>query len=74
MLGLDDETFGQIVAAIVVIKDHSSLSHDDFREYLKSRLAPYKIPKVFKVVDSIPKNQLGKVNKKTVWADLKLIR
>lgn len=64
--------FGQIVAAIVVLRFPTPLSPNELQMFLKSRIAPYKVPRVIKFVDSIPKNQLGKVNKKTIWSDLKL--
>jgi len=34
------------------------------RRALKDRLAIYKIPQTMKVVDDIPKNAMGKINKK----------
>jgi len=34
------------------------------RRALKDRLANYKIPQEMRVVESIPKNAMGKVNKK----------
>ncbi|PSS15157.1 hypothetical protein M430DRAFT_104894 [Amorphotheca resinae ATCC 22711] len=36
----------------------------DMRRALKDRLANYKIPQVMRVVDEIPKNAMGKINKK----------
>lgn len=36
----------------------------DMRRALKSRLVSYKIPQVMKVVDHIPRNAMGKINKK----------
>lgn len=80
--------FGQIVAAaIVVSEDFRNFSIDEIHSYLKLRLAVYKLPKILRVVKSIPKNHLGKVydslsifsftswlqvNKKTLWRDLRL--
>ncbi|EQK99114.1 acetyl-CoA synthetase-like protein [Ophiocordyceps sinensis CO18] len=43
------------------------------RRSLKTRLATYKIPQTMKVVDQIPRNAMGKINKKqlvlAVFAD-----
>lgn len=36
----------------------------DMRRALKTRLANYKIPQVMKIVDHIPRNAMGKINKK----------
>lgn len=38
----------------------------DMRRALKDRLAGYKIPQEMKILDSIPRNAMGKVNKKAL--------
>lgn len=61
--------WGQKVGAVVI---HSAehLAHGpawrplDMRRALKGRLATYKIPQVLRVVDHIPRNAMGKINKK----------
>jgi acyl-coenzyme A synthetase/AMP-(fatty) acid ligase len=61
VVGVDDEMFGQIVAAVVILEDTAALSIDGIQSYLKTRLAVYKLPRILRVVSTIPKNQLGKV-------------
>jgi malonyl-CoA/methylmalonyl-CoA synthetase len=34
------------------------------KEFLKDKLAKYKIPSLLKIVQELPKNAMGKVNKK----------
>lgn len=45
----------------------------ELRAILKTEMAPYKVPTVLQVVDSIERNAMGKVNKKTIiqkyWPD-----
>ncbi|KAL9030768.1 MAG: hypothetical protein Q9196_001146 [Gyalolechia fulgens] len=68
------EKWGQKVAAIVVLHpDHAQSGRGgktwgimDMRRALKDRLANYKIPQELKVLQSIPKNAMGKVNKKSL--------
>lgn len=36
----------------------------ELKEWLLNKLPPYQIPKRLKVLDSIPRNAMGKVNKK----------
>lgn len=36
----------------------------EMRRALKNRLANYKIPQIMKVVEHIPRNAMGKINKK----------
>lgn len=59
-------SWGHKVGAVVVL-DRSvadKWSALEMRRALKSRLANYKIPQVMKVVESIPRNAMGKINKK----------
>ncbi|KAH6900482.1 hypothetical protein B0T10DRAFT_470826 [Thelonectria olida] len=58
--------WGHKVGAIVIL-DHDVVtkwSPLDMRRALKNRLANYKIPQVLRIVDHIPRNAMGKINKK----------
>ena len=61
MIGKEDEMYGHIVVGIIILVPNATSSIDDIQQFLKSRLAPYKQPKILRVVNDIPKNQLGKV-------------
>ena len=57
--------WGQKVGAVVILKADAQGKKGkwgpmDMRRALKERLAGYKIPQVMKVVDSIPRNAMGK--------------
>lgn len=58
--------WGQKVGAVLILDTEvvKSWSPMDMRRALKSRLANYKIPQVLKVVEHIPRNAMGKINKK----------
>ncbi|KJZ76151.1 hypothetical protein HIM_04607 [Hirsutella minnesotensis 3608] len=68
-------SWGQKVGAVVVLDTDvvRKWSPLEMRRALKSRLANYKIPQTLKVVDHIPRNAMGKINKKqlvkAVFAD-----
>lgn len=68
VLGLADETYGQLIAAVVVLtcdNDSSpSLSESDLRRYSEECMAKYQVPRVWRIVEEIPRNAMGKVNKK----------
>jgi malonyl-CoA/methylmalonyl-CoA synthetase len=70
VLAVPSGKWGQKVGVVLVLKpDQTGKSGKlwgamDMRRALKDRLANYKIPQVMKVVDEIPKNAMGKVNKK----------
>ncbi len=67
VIGLPDETWGEVVTAVVVLKD-KSLELAALREWCKGRLSAYKIPQRLKIVDSLPRNAMGKVMKPDVRA------
>ncbi|KVI06006.1 hypothetical protein Ccrd_015693 [Cynara cardunculus var. scolymus] len=74
VLGLPDNTYGEAVTAIIVPdmeikkvreKDlNPAISLDELRTWAKEKLAPYKIPTRLFLWDSLPRNAMGKVNKK----------
>jgi len=69
IIGMPDEEFGQIVAAIVSLRDRTAeLTIEDLKAWAKARIASYKIPRVLYIFDEIPRNALGKVNKKHLLA------
>ncbi|KAI3340788.1 AMP-binding enzyme-domain-containing protein [Ustulina deusta] len=61
--------WGQKVGAVVIL-DRTICPEGwkpmDMRRALKGRLANYKIPQVLRVVDHIPRNAMGKINKKNL--------
>lgn len=58
--------WGHKVGAILILDNEKvqKWTPMDMRRALRSRLANYKIPQVMKIVDHIPKNAMGKINKK----------
>jgi malonyl-CoA/methylmalonyl-CoA synthetase len=74
VLGIQSGTWGQKVAAVVII-DKGQVPGGkwtalDMRKALRNRLANYKIPQIMKVVDHIPRNAMGKINKKALSQQL----
>ena len=72
VIGAADEEWGQRVRAVVELKPGGTLTLDDLRQALRERLAPYKIPRDLAVVESLPRNAMGKVNKPALAAGLTL--
>ncbi|CAM1504740.1 Fc.00g023310.m01.CDS01 [Cosmosporella sp. VM-42] len=60
--------WGQKVGAVLILDNEvvQKWSPMDMRRALKGRLANYKIPQVMKIVDHIPRNAMGKINKKNL--------
>ena len=60
----------EVVMAVVLAKGASPLSLDEWRSYGKQALAVYKVPKRVVLVDDLPKNAMGKVQKKRLLPQL----
>ncbi|KAJ4336924.1 hypothetical protein N0V95_008492 [Ascochyta clinopodiicola] len=81
VVGLPSEAWGQKVAAVVVLSEQGKTagrggkawSALDMRRALKDILANYKIPQEMKIVETIPRNAMGKINKKQlviqIWGE-----
>ena len=55
---------GEDVAAAVVLRPGSKITPDELREFLGKQLAPYKNPRRITIVDQLPKEITGKVQRK----------
>ena len=63
VIGKVDPEWGQRVIAYVVFKNQKSLSFEQLENLCLSSIARFKRPKEYRVVDTLPKNNYGKVLK-----------
>jgi malonyl-CoA/methylmalonyl-CoA synthetase len=63
VIGLPHRDFGEGVTAVVVRKAGASLDAASIQKALEERLARFKLPKQVIVVDDLPRNTMGKVQK-----------
>jgi malonyl-CoA/methylmalonyl-CoA synthetase len=63
VFGVPHPDFGEGVTAVVVAKPGAVLSEELIIESIKTRLARYKVPKRIVVVEELPRNAMGKVQK-----------
>jgi acyl-CoA synthetase (AMP-forming)/AMP-acid ligase II len=54
---------GEEVAAAVVLREGLETSERELGEFLKQRLAPFKVPRRIVIVDEIPKSATGKLKR-----------
>lgn len=66
VIGLPDAERGEVVAAVVVLRD-GFLASDalvrELQEYVKTETAPYKYPRHIRFVDALPKTTSGKIHR-----------
>lgn len=63
VIGVADKKWGEVPKAIIAVKNNSKLSVEEVKDFLKTRIASYKIPKSFVFVSEIPKTSVGKIDK-----------
>ncbi|CAG9320348.1 unnamed protein product [Blepharisma stoltei] len=64
IVGVPDEEYGQIIGMIYKSKNNVEFKLEELQKWCRERLAPYKLPRVLIKVNEIPRNQMGKINKK----------
>ena len=63
VIGVEDRTWGEAVAAVLVLRGREEMDLAELRAWCDGRLSSYKIPKLIKVVAALPRNAMGKVVK-----------
>ncbi|HLI25220.1 MAG TPA: AMP-binding protein [Acidimicrobiales bacterium] len=66
VVGVPDDDLGEAVTAVVVAEAGARLDADAVRQAARSRLAGYKLPRSVVIVDSLPRNAMGKVEKEKI--------
>jgi len=64
VVGLPDQEYGERVTAFIIEREGQHVDPDSVRDFLKARLAGFKVPKEFIVVDELPKSSTGKLLKR----------
>ncbi len=62
VIGVDDEKYGQRLAAFVKLS--GAATADDLKAYVRENLANYKVPREITVLDELPRNSTGKIDRR----------
>jgi len=63
VVGVPHPDFGEVGVAAVVLKPGSAVSPDSVLQAIKTQMANFKVPKYCEVLDALPRNIMGKVQK-----------
>jgi len=63
VVGVPDELRGEVVRAIISLKEGEVTTEEEIRRFCRQYMADYKLPKQIIFVDSLPKTAIGKVLK-----------
>jgi len=64
VIGLPDDTWGQRVHAVVQHRTPAALTERELAAWARERLVPYKVPKTWEFVDTLPRTEVGKVSRR----------
>lgn len=63
-VGQPDPSLGERVKVCIIPKEPGSLTTEEIKDYLRDKIAQYKIPEIVEFYDDFPRTQTGKVMKK----------
>jgi acyl-CoA synthetase (AMP-forming)/AMP-acid ligase II len=73
IIGVPDERWGETIKAIVAFAPGQSATTEELTDFVRERLARYKVPTSIDVVSELPRNPSGKILKrdlrKEYWAE-----
>ncbi|MFV8048081.1 acyl-CoA ligase FadD12 [Mycobacterium sp. 48b] len=62
VIGVDDAQYGQRLVAFVVLA--GAITPDELKAYVRENLANYKVPREITVLDELPRNSTGKIDRR----------
>lgn len=63
VIGIPDELRGEVIRAVVSLKDGEVATEQEIKRLCLERMANYKVPKQIMFLDSLPKTRTGKIGK-----------
>jgi len=61
VIGVPDDTWGETVKAIVVLKPGKQATASDIIAFTRTRIAAFKLPKTIDFINALPRNASGKI-------------
>ena len=61
VLGVDDEQYGQRLAAFVVLTAGATVTTDALKAHVREQLANYKVPRSITMLEGLPRGSTGKI-------------
>lgn len=66
VVGLPDREYGERVTAFIVLREGHQRDPVSLRDFVKARVANFKVPKEFIIVEELPKSSTGKLLKREI--------
>lgn len=66
VIGVPDERLGEEIAAVITPQPGTTVEPTVLRAWLEERLAAYKVPRIYRLVEELPKGPTGKILKRGI--------
>jgi len=63
IVGVPDEKWGEVGKALIVLKPNETMAKEEIFQFLRGKVAKYKIPKYVEFTEELPKTASGKIQK-----------
>ena len=74
VVGVPDDKWGEVPKAFVTLKPEAAASEQELKDFVRQRLAGFKVPKSFEFLETLPKGSTGKILKRALrdhyWAGM----
>jgi long-chain acyl-CoA synthetase len=70
-IGVQDAYRGETVKAFIVLREGETAAEEEFIEFCKQEMAPYKVPKLIEFRRELPKSLIGKVLRRVLMEEEK---
>lgn len=70
VIGIPDEVKGELAKAYIVLKKDAKTTDRELIDYVKSKIAKFKAPRMVEFVDSLPQGPTGKILKRELKAKI----
>jgi len=61
VIGVKDSYRGETVKAFIVLKEGAHVSDDELNTFMRTRIASFKVPRIYEFRQELPKSAIGKV-------------
>ena len=68
MIGVPYDTWGEVVQAVVGLKQGTTATEQGIIDFCQKRLAKFKCPRSVQSIEALPRNPTGKILKKDLRA------
>jgi malonyl-CoA/methylmalonyl-CoA synthetase len=65
VVGIPNDEWGELIVSAIVV-NNKEINLDELNKWLRERMAAYKTPRKYLLVDELPRNAMGKVTKNDV--------